>query len=586
MKDLLTLQLLVLQDLGHLLDVDTHRDRETVIARWSNEGDSFLTITLPEFETGFLQSLSRGRISPDSFPSFRTRAGLPVFLRGFLEKVFDRQGVVRSDADPEAIRAVRQVCCFSKKIERPVIQERLDYAEEAYIRTDDEVVLLDSLDVSRVDRLAAVMHILFRDILDKIETAIANFDLTPRHGPGAVVESLSQKDKWTFDHWYESLEDVFPRRIYTSHNFLCSDAPCVAPEDESPVKVIFVPKTMKGPRVIAIEPACKQYVQQAVGRFLYKELLASFPDQLNLFDQSINQRGAFLGSLDGSLATLDLSEASDRLSHGLVLLLAKRHPHLADALEACRSRQARTPSGRIIGLKKFASMGSALTFPLQSMVFFAIAVDGICQGNNLRLRHGLIRQVSVFGDDIIVPGESAHDVIANLQYFGLKINERKSFSSGSFRESCGKEYYAGHEVNILRAKRDIPTSGRDVESIASTVPLRNGLYRRGLWGAASFLTERLLACDKRLLPIPVDHPALGMETFLGVEPDRIHPSLQRDEIRRLRVIPLGKGAEPTGPQGLFKWFLNHSNSLLPTSKFEAVERPTALALHSRWYEVR
>jgi hypothetical protein len=140
------------------------------------------------------------------------------------------------------------------------------------------------------------------------------------------------------------------------------------PELEQPVKVVLVPKTLKGPRVIAEEPCCMQYVQQGIRDVLY-DLLENknrfTSGHINFRDQTVNQSLALASSSDGRLATIDLSDASDRVPYDLALLMFQSNPEVMEAIDSCRSLRAVLPSGQVIGpLRKFASMGSALCFPV------------------------------------------------------------------------------------------------------------------------------------------------------------------------------------------------------------------------------
>lgn len=54
--------------------------------------------------------------------------------------------------------------------------------------------------------------------------------------------------------------------------------------------------------------------------------------------------------------------------------------------------------------------------------------------------------VTVYGDDIIVPSQHAQSVISALKWFGFTPNSRKTFTSGVFRESCGSDYFGTKAV--------------------------------------------------------------------------------------------------------------------------------------------
>lgn len=109
----------LLNDASLNCDVDTTRDWTTIQSRYEREGLSFLTITLPQFDSWLLEGLESGCATPSIWPAFRRRAGsksiLPCFLHGLTERVFDaKSGEIRCDADVAAIFYIRQICVAHK----------------------------------------------------------------------------------------------------------------------------------------------------------------------------------------------------------------------------------------------------------------------------------------------------------------------------------------------------------------------------------------------------------------------------------------------------------------------------------------
>jgi hypothetical protein len=299
------------------------------------------------------------------------------------------------------------------------------------------------------------------------------------------------------------------------------------PETERPVKVISVPKTMKSPRIIAVEPTAMQYAQQSVLQLIREAFSHSMVESFIGFDdQTPNQRMAKEGSSSTDLATLDLSEASDRVSHECVMNLLSSHPHFMGAVDACRSRNALLPSGDVISLAKFASMGSALCFPMEAMVFLVAVFLGIQEDLGLPLTRrtilSYVGRVRIFGDDIIVPKDHVRSVIAHLEALGLKVNTNKSFWNGKFRESCGKEYYDGADVSVVRCRRALPSSRRDVQEIVSTVSLRNQLFHAGLERSVDSLDRRMFGILKHFPVVRETSPVLGRITW---DPNDLDPKM-------------------------------------------------------------
>lgn len=250
--------------------------------------------------------------------------------------------------------------------------------------------------------------------------------------------------------------------------------------------VLFtVPKTSVIDRVAAKEPDLNIFCQKAVGDFLRHRLRSRARIDLN--DQSINQRLALKGSIDGTLATIDLSSASDSLSAGLVTRLL---PHAwVQLLEDLRS-----PYTQIDDVshenEMFSSMGNGFTFELESLVFYALA-KATCY------LAGVKGRVSVYGDDLIVPSAAAKVFICVLNWSGFKVNEDKTFIDGPFRESCGKHYHGGLDVSPFYIRGRFQTVS---DVILTLNQLRAWIIRvngdLGLPGTPRFLTNTwgALAC--------------------------------------------------------------------------------------------
>lgn len=372
----------------------------------------------------------------------------------------------------------------------------------------------------RVDRLLQsgrladvkkVVDLVFGPSLRSVDRMVYDYDLKPKHGPGATSERLSGNQKWTFPFWHDRLEYLFPFVEYGvpsySHWEESNQVQFLSPLEELPSRLVAVPKTAKGPRLIAIEPVCNQYMQQGIAGPLVECLEKGTLEKrqnlshwfLGFSEQWPNQAMAQIGSEDGSLATIDMSDASDRIPNWLVEELMSDYPHLNEGIQACRSTRVQLLDGEVIPLSKFASMGSALTFPIEAMVFCAIAIESVLRASRVPISRGYIAklrdQVRVYGDDIIVPTHTAEFVSSSLEDYGFRVNKHKSFWTGEFRESCGKEYWRGHDVSIVKVRKSLPSTRHDVAELVSAVSLRNHLFKDG-WES---LTEALDVLLTRLL---------------------------------------------------------------------------------------
>jgi len=535
-KSLMVLWNTIADELAIGCCTSAHRDKELVAVRSKKEGLSFLTITLPNFAKDFEYCLEQGRVDNTVFLSFKKNGSLPAFLSGFSCLIFDRgTGVLLDEPNIDAIQAIRQLTLIFGKILIDCKPSRERAAFREFLECEQEVKELDGR--RNHDRFLGLSTLLFGSMFSVMDKQIYDGELRPKHGPGATADSLYGNQKFRQVEWPVRLENYFPfvEMVLPNYSFWeqVDQVDFLEPGQERPVRVISVPKTMKTPRIIAIEPTAMQYSQQAILRLFQDAVKDSFlNDFIGLNDQTPNQRLAKEGSLSGELATLDLSEASDRVSHESVSLMLSRHRHLHDAVMACRSEKALLPGGDVISLSKFASMGSALCFPMEAAVFLLAIFRGIEQDLGRPLTKKDIKsyrgRVRVFGDDIIVPVDHVRSVIQSLEAIGLKVNGRKSFWKGKFRESCGREYYDGQDVSLVRVRRPIPSSRRNVQEIISTVSLRNQLYRAGLWESALLLDRGMLRLLVHYPVVEESSPVLGrfsylpLDTSKGITKNSIH----------------------------------------------------------------
>lgn len=206
-----------------------------------------------------------------------------------------------------------------------------------------------------------------------------------------------------------------------------------------------VPKNSEIDRVACKEPEINMYMQRGVGNYIADALRVK--RGINLRDQSINQRLAKQASRHGKLATIDLSSASDLISTQLVFdLLPLDWFCLLDSIRV----KSTLIDGKIHELNMFSSMGNGFTFELESLLFYALTT-AICYCLGVRGR------VSVYGDDIVVPVKAAGMLAKVFAWFGFKVNAKKSYWSGGFRESCGKHYYYGADVTPFFVRERIRT---------------------------------------------------------------------------------------------------------------------------------
>jgi len=533
-------------------------DIKTVECRVEHEGLSFLAITLASYGKAIERWLERGFVDPSDATEFRFGSrltGLPPFLGGFLGRVFDvASGVLLDTPSIEAIYSLRQLTLMFGKIALPdqpsnglvslkgnrqvVSKERERRAMVDFVQCENDV----RADNARLfphdwEEFGRIADLLYDELFLKVSSDITLGKLIPKHGSGSVADKLTSNGKWNQRTWPARLRQYFPpeeflvtnekpERVSQLHNELN----IIEPGAEIPVKVISVPKTLKTPRIIAIEPAAMQYVQQSILRSFRDHLGEDdiLSKMIGIEDQDPNRSMARVGSLTGDLATLDLSEASDRVSMQHVVNLLGRHSALHGAVMSCRSTKAAVRGHGVIPLSKFASMGSALCFPVEAMVFLTVIFVGIQKELRTPLCRDSIRsylgRVRVFGDDIIVPRDNVLSVVHELENFGFRVNVRKSFWTGRFRESCGREYYDGEDVSIVRVRKVLPQRRQDATGVVTTVALRNQAYWAGLWRTASWLDTYLGKLLREYPNVGPDSPVLGRESVLGYQFSTIDPN--------------------------------------------------------------
>ncbi len=603
MKSLISLWHQVALDMSDLCGTSATLDLKTVQRRVEDEGVSFLTITLPNFNEDLQKALADGWAGRHLFSGFARKGELPRFLGGYLDLIFDRDsGHVLEDPSSDAIYAVRQQTLLFSKISLECSDERKDKAIRGYLQCEKELKEWDSryaFEENLFGAFSRVSTLLFGDILTAIDHMVYSGDVVPKHGPGATADKLKGNQKFVQTEWPERLEEMFPylETVLPNyrHHHMVDRVEFLSPQDERPVKVTLVPKTLKTPRIIAIEPTAMQYCQQGLMEKLVELLEADIVlkrksvvrGMLGFTDQTPNQRLAREGSRDGVLATLDLSEASDRVSNQLVLELTDHYPSFQDAVQSCRSRKADV-FGKTIRLSKFASMGSALTFPIEAMVFLTVVFIGIQSQLHAPLTRATIRsfrdQVRVYGDDIIVPAEFALSVTAALETFGFRVNSGKSFWNGRFRESCGKEFYAGNDVSVVKCRRELPTGRTDVEEIVSTVSLRNQLYTTGCWRAARYLDSLLSDILRHFPVVEPESPVLGRHSFLGHEVQKTGVALHNPLVKGYAVqsrIPVNP---VDGVDALMKFFLKRGEDPFEDEEhLDRSGRPRVLHIKLGWY---
>lgn len=570
------------------------KDIRRVALNCQSRGLAYFTLDLPSLESCLLAGLESGRLEAEGpcshMVSQNTR--VPRFLSGLWLRVFDKSACLRQDADATALFFLRQVLKLGKKLEVGCSPWRLAAALENYHgiertlrrptfkwEADDRFNSRDCLDLSLTesdksadecaegdlfkeekDSVKYPRWLVGRDYLllqraqivcDFVVSQFRHFSAPElsysleqdglgtglKHGPGAVAERVTMAEKSKFPNWPYKLEYVFPYSLCGSHSGNRDDIPL---RNEVPSRLICVPKTSKGPRIIAAEPTSHQWCQQLLLRFFNIEFQRLFGgDFLDLKSQSKSGQLVLQASIDRKLATVDLTDASDRLSCWTVERCFRSNPNLLNALHAARTRLLRDDVSKdpsFLLLRKFASQGTACTFPVQSLVFLCLALSVSLKTDKVSWSTiGKLRtQVRVYGDDIIIPRRGYEDLVRLLQLLELKANTAKSYANGHFRESCGTDGFKGYDVTPCCPKTLDPDGPTSREAVVDTI---NNLFVKGLWNASSHLESLLPPRLRRgLRQVGLREAGIrGLLSFSGSNErhlvSRWNQSLHRREVR-------------------------------------------------------
>lgn len=519
--------------------------REYCTSAYAKRGLPFYTITLPSCCKFLEKSLEEGRIVDDRPPyhgALSSEDKRPRFLYSLWCYLFDSDGLIMVDPSDHAVFWLRQFYNVLKKLDMECAQEYVDEEISQYLRIESELPSslpntwdsdvpewkpcfghplwgVQSAD-SRQNQLTGLdlpVHSdnipwgKFRLLCANMSSSFGLFDvwaIRPKHGPGAIAEG-SRTIKYEFRSWPRKLNAIFPADYFASPDLVDRSDD----DNEIPAVLHAVPKTQKGPRLIASEPSSHQWIQGGIQRWFEDRIRSTFlGNSIDFRSQEYSRQLALEASRTGDYATVDLSAASDRLSTRLVQFVFQGNQSLLDALHACRSRAIRIPSGTstnlesdvLIKLRKFAPMGSACTFPVQTIVFTMIGHLALCMADDdwdctvdgMRRRASRLR---VFGDDIIIDNHAYSHLVRILSSCGLKVNEGKSYSKGRFREACGMDAFDGVDVTPAYIRKLYHPS--KPESLASLVTVSNNFHKKGLWRTAQALLKTVPDSERKLIAI-------------------------------------------------------------------------------------
>jgi hypothetical protein len=409
------------------------------IGRSAYDGLEWCIFDAPKLEKELLDYIENGSDFSESWPLW-LRPLRDLFIKG---------------QNPFVLRWLRQLLLFCYKAAHALDNDTYKTFAKQWVRVQAETSLYSPDSMSG----------LCKEVLCRARahctaslTSVSWENIVPYHGPGAVYDSNWNKGRWS--QWFATIEAAYP---YSKYFYLPGVAHWISNplephqiKDEIHARLIAVPKDARGPRLICVHPTESIWIQEGLRDQLETSITRRFihpwnwpKGQVHFDDQTPNGRLALQASMDRTYATLDLKEASDRLSDTLVRELFGSHYRW---FGSCRAQKADIPVlDRTVEISCYAPMGNATTFPVQSLVFWALCASTL-------EAIGCTDRLLVFGDDIIVPSAHAPLVIEVLEQFGLRVNRTKSFYKGAFRESCGVDAFNGINVTPTRWKTDYDPS--------------------------------------------------------------------------------------------------------------------------------
>jgi len=443
-------------------------DLKSTLARVYSEGASFIRVTLPQFGKALDQGLVSGRLLCPAGFALKRGTLLPKYLHSVISRVWDPEtAMLKSDACEDSIQFLRQWFLLDSKLfSEPTVQQR----NKAVQGFKDRMANLRKKKIQTDHPALVLAKSIIGIVLRRLDLQL----IEPGHGPGSVAEGLDREQRWEFLSWPAKAEREYPYHMYgaVSIRAILERGKGIPLTHRSVTRCCLVPKDFKGPRLISAESAATQFLQQGqmkkIMQYIDKHRLIRRSMRLN--DQTFNQKRAER-AYAACQATLDLSDASDTISVPLFWYLFSEVPDLRRKLMSTRSDYLRFEDD-LIKITAFAPMGSATCFPIESIIFWSLAMATVVMTSSVRVNRSkrnrsgrkptsdpllnwrnlrnAAEMVAVFGDDIIVPDHALQPLLGTLQEIGCVPNMSKTCWTTPFRESCGTEWFRDRDVTVVR----------------------------------------------------------------------------------------------------------------------------------------
>lgn len=361
--------------------------------------------------------------------------------------------------------------------------------------------------------------------------------------------------KESFTRWYrDDVSDAYKSTFYKGLSVVDYNRCC---------RIMAVPKTYKSRRIIAPEPAVRAFDLQAKRKTLEYAILGDyrgniFKDVFHLDDQSVNQWNQQFGSATNLLTTFDFSHASDMITHDLVSCVTS--PDVYTWLSELNA-DFLLVDDYCVPSWIFCTAGNPICFNLEGLIFSSLALAVYDVYTTITQEKDLIGPF-VYGDDVIVDvrvAESFRDAATSI---GWLINEKKTYSDGPYRESCGAESWKGIDISTKKWPRHEYFSSLDekqnrLEFANGLIEMQHRVYSIS-WYAQKYLRDYVLDMFPR---VTIGEPhtetpdlwgpdvTYGRRAFPAISGDALLP----DEFARYYAkCPAVKTPKRTGEMNLFE----------------------------------
>jgi len=455
------------------------------------DGDAWALTLGPAIDKQLLKFLEEIGDKPILFEELKLL--FPVGLHPLVESF--------CNGDLKSLKHIRQLLLFGYKTEQQSTKDQNEEAFKGFLDSEQSIEVWRSWFLNHGRHDNDVLFNEARKIISRITAGCDFRNVTGHHGPGSCYPPRFPDRKSQFTTYYDPIREYYGySELYhclpSFWDYIGTSLDRIHSVEGSIVaKITAVPKDSRGPRLICVHPSESIWLQLGQSDVLCKAI-ESHPlsrGRVSFRDQTLNGTLALQSSSDRAFCTIDLKEASDRVDCELVRYLFGNYQY--DLLSCSRASSYIGLDGVLRVMNKWAPMGNGLTFPVESLVFFALATAGI------KCRYGVnCNDVYVFGDDIIIPNHYFDGVCSAFTRAGLIINSSKTFRRGFFRESCGVEAFKGHDVTPIRVKKGVRNvSITDGVSLCS---LAMRLRKQGYYRTSAYIYAQVA---KRNGPLPISN---------------------------------------------------------------------------------